>query len=355
MTAVTVTAGGNTRLLRREAHEQRRTDLRVHSRLMRFSSTFVAAPTDGGYWRPDGKLNSSGFSGMWQHKFFATRERMFQQSCGAVIAAFAFGNFTSKYMLAAMKTIRRFSAQTPQPGWCKGAPELTMVPVTLNTDLAARDLRKLLAHDRDVSVLHTASFDALDVEASAQWNRLGPPIHHWYHCQVFKYAPYKLMLYLDADATICEKNDVRSLFRDAAENSWDLAYEHSAVMGGYLMTHGRRDWPRPQTVISPSDLQSWKNTPEANAGAVLFAATSSQKFANEFCSYQHEAFRLDTILGDQFAFREALWDNRHSLKVHVFKEDPTTKISTLAVNRICRYTTNCNHGCNVVHGWKYFK
>lgn len=308
-----------------------------------FSSKQAAVPSDlhtrmESETMLDDKLTST----LWQHEFFHDPSG----DCGVVVAAY--GTADGKYLKAALKTIRRISQLNPRKGWCKGAPELMQVPVTLNTNLPPTEVQKLLS---ETSVNTLQRIDQLDVTPSnsSHWNRLGSPIYQWYHCQIFKHAPYKLTVYLDADATICPKADLQSMFSDAEEQKWDLAFEDSAWHGGYGMSHSNKRNPHPPTVQSEEDLKKWEQLKEPNNGAVFFRKDKAQQFSNDFCRYLHEDFKKDDVFGDQLAFRSALWDNMADLKIQRFNEVPERKHATLKTNRICRYQASCQNGCTIFH------
>lgn len=285
---------------------------------------------------------------LWQHQFFHNSGGA--AHCGVVVAAF--GDAHSKYLTGALTTIHRISQLKSTKGWCKAAPELEQVPVTLNTNLPPTEIQTLLSEIHGiVGTLPVDSFDDVDVTPPKQshWDRLGAWKYQWFHCQVFQHAPHELMIYLDADAFICPGADLQSMFSDAEEHKWDLAFENSTFRGGYGMSQGNKRDPHPPTVHSEEDFESWEQLREANDGAVLFRKDKAQKFADDFCMYLHEDLTKENILGDQLAFRSALWNNMADLNIQIFAEDPRLKKATLATNRICRYQSRCSNGCTIYH------
>lgn len=323
---------------------------RLHTHLKSFSSSWIST-----------SIEESEATGMWQHHFNGFSEpHSAAPGCGVAIQAF--GDANSSYVQTALKTINLFVAQSVTPGWCWSAPDLTKIPVTLNTNLPPDQIDMLLLNvnqgTTQASGMNTSKFDDLNENQNSNSSiqpKLGPAIYRWYHCQIFVHAPYDLMLYMDADTTICTAAGVAELFRDAAKNSWDLALQESLFEGGCGMTRGNCTYPHPPSVKSPADLDSWSNFKEANAGVVLLAAgkPSVQKFAQGWCSHQRQAFQMD-VLGDQYAFRSSLWEHRSTLKIQIFRESRDEVRDNLTANRICRYSfaskeDACSYGCTVLH------
>lgn len=155
-------------------------------------------------------------------------------------------------MKAAIATIHRISQPKQRRGWCKADPETGEVPVTLNTNLPPAGVVSLAAN---LDTLHTDSFDDVDVtpSSSSQWDRSGPFMYRWYHCQVFGHAHHNLMIYLDADATVCSGADLQSFFSDAEKLKWDQAFEDSQWLRGYGMSEGNKLDSHPPTVQSKQD------------------------------------------------------------------------------------------------------
>jgi hypothetical protein len=272
--------------------------------------------------------------------------------CGVMMMAY--GAPDSKYIKNALRTIARIRSESLPPGWCRGDPTLTEIPVTFVTDVSHEVFLSLL-NDTGVSVDNNEGFEELKVDGkiSKQWSRIGAPEYRWYHCQAFKQTPYDLMLYIDADVGVCDVDRLGKLFSEMADSEADLGYEHSIYDGGYMMTNGDRDNPHPAGVLTTKDKKSWAAEREPNAGVIFYRKDHevARKWADDVCRNLYEAFTLPGVKGDQYAFRAANWENRQALKKNVFVESKQKS----SKNKICRYEGSCRTGCAVVHGWRYFE
>ena len=143
-------------------------------------------------------------------------------SCGFVIGAF--GQETGRSMVAAIYTVQRLVRMSPSVGWCPLERSLSHYPITFYTDLEPSRLTGLgldAADTRGLSIVHPReAFEPVDVpSASKVGSHIGAPLYRWYHCQMMLHAPYELVLYMDADATVCREGLVDPLFATLAGNA----------------------------------------------------------------------------------------------------------------------------------------
>lgn len=268
-------------------------------------------------------------------------------ACG--VALQAYGKADSVYITAALETIRRLRMARPPSAWCKADVTLVDIPITLFTDLSYATISDLVhAPIENFRVDNGNAFDAVPaIPKHHGMERLGPVQYRWFHCQALAQAPYNLTLYLDADATICGVDSLTQLFNFVEKNELDLVFEESIY--GHQMTNDNAKFPHPPSVRTQADLLEWSHLKEANAGVVFIASgrQAARQFSADFCNFLRVSFTMEHIQGDQFAFREALWENRNRLKTWVFNERQENPHS-----RICRYCKRmCTGGCVVVHGW----
>merc|ERR1712032_643235 len=113
---------------------------------------------------------------------------------------------------------------------------LDEIPITLSTNVSRYTLlnSRFARHLVDVSINNNDGFVAVPPIYNVKMARLGPPEIRWFHCQIAMNSPYDLMLYLDADATICSVDKLKELFN----TSFDFYYSSSIWHKGYGMSRG---------------------------------------------------------------------------------------------------------------------
>eukprot|EP00622_Pseudochattonella_farcimen_P005903 FR741611.1.p1 GENE.FR741611.1~~FR741611.1.p1 ORF type:complete len:143 (+),score=5.67 FR741611.1:35-430(+) len=121
------------------------------------------------------------------------------------------------------------------------------------------------------------------------------------------------------------------------------------------MTGGNKTHPHPPQVTSDAELADWARLPEANMGVFAYHAgrPQTQKLMQDFCAFLKTSLGPNGqpgVLGDQYAFRAALWVNRAVINA--------SRLGS-GQRQICRERGRCKGNrktlCAVVHGWKYMR
>lgn len=140
-------------------------------------------------------------------------------------------------MAAAIYTVQKLARMSPSAGWCPLDRSLSHYPITFYTDLEPSRWAGLgldpASTSRGVSIVHPReAFEPVDVpSASKVGSHIGAPLYRWYHCQMMLHAPYELVLYMDADATVCREDLVDPLFATLVDNA-DVIFKTRFTQSG---------------------------------------------------------------------------------------------------------------------------
>merc|ERR1719235_1001779 len=102
--------------------------------------------------------------------------------------------------------------------------------------------------------------------------------------------------------------------------------------------------PHPTELVSESQIDDWASWKERNAGTIVLDKRIGMPIVEEFARVIKEKAGHELVQGDQYAFREATFKHRNTLKEHDFGDDV-----------ICRHGAkkHCSEGCAVSHLIQY--